>query len=53
MMRPAVFIALMPMWLGIAAVIFYVAIGRKLVAKERAGRLAREAERNKAKPPAD
>ena len=43
----------MPLWLGIIAVLFYATIGRKLVAKERAERLARETARKQAKPAAD
>ena len=52
-MRPAIIIALTPLWLGILAVIFWFTFGRRMAAKERAERLAREAARKLAKPAAD
>ena len=52
-MRPAVFIALMPLWMGIASIIFLLTIGRRMAARDRKERLAREAARKQAKPAAD
>jgi hypothetical protein len=52
-LRPAVFIALSPVWCALIAWAFFLTFGRKMLAKERAGRLAREAARNKAKPTTD
>lgn len=44
-MRPAVFIALMPVWFAVVAWAFFLTFGRKMVARERKDRLAREAAR--------
>jgi hypothetical protein len=37
-------ISLMPLWVGIVAVIFTLTIGKRIAKKERAERLAREAQ---------
>ena len=39
----------MPLWMGIASVIFLLTIGRRIAAKDRAERLAREDARKQAK----